>query len=241
PGTRPPAPASPVAEPEPDTGASRIPLLQWLGVRPGAPGRPARLVAAAAMFLAAAYVGGGTAYYSLHHVRVDTQLTAEPQWLMGGEATATVKVLSVEDGKPVEGADVELALLFGGQRYPLAKAKTDASGSASPTFLVPALGASGPSVLEARTSALGEQDTAQVQLGLRRQLRIHLGTDKPLYQPGQTVHIRALALQHPSQAPAANETMSLSVKDPKGNRLTLEQKVLGKFGVGSMSFDLADD
>ena len=249
--------APPELGPEPDTGARRVPLLQWLGLRPGARGRPARLLAAAAMLLASVYVGGGTAYYAFARVRVDTQLSAEQRWLAGGEATAMVRVRSVgkslasggatamvrmrsaEQDQPVEGAEVELALQCAGRLYPLGTMKTDASGVVSPTFQVPDV--SGACEVEARSRALGEQDTAKLQVRVERQFRIHLGTDKPLYQPGQTIHVRALALQHPSQAPAANEKMDLTVKDPKGNRLTLEQRVLGKFGVGSMGFELADN
>jgi len=232
--------AASAATPAPAPEQERTPALVWLGVRRGARGRVARLAAAAALLLGTLYVGAGTAYYAVAKVQVDTHLTADQRWVAGGEATALVKVLSAQDSMPVEGADVALELECGGVRHQLARAKTGAGGAVSPTFKVPDQ-ASGACNLEARSSARGERDTAALQVKVERQIRIHLGTDKPLYQPGQTIHIRALTLRYPSQAPAAGDSLVLEVKDPKGNRLTHEERKLGKFGVASLSFELADD
>jgi len=235
----PPRVAAPEAEPE-EPAPERTPVLEFIGVRRGARGRVARLAAAAAVLLTTAYVGLGSAYYAARKVRVNTQLSAEARWLAGGEASATVRVQDMAPpGAMVEGADVELALQCGELRVPLGQVKTGPGGFASPTFLVPDM--NGQCALEARTRALGEQDTARLDVAVERQFRIHLGTDKPLYQPGQTIHIRALALAHPSQAPAENLTLDFVVRDPKDNRLILEQRVLGKFGVASLPFQLADD
>ncbi|HYV44202.1 MAG TPA: MG2 domain-containing protein [Myxococcaceae bacterium] len=235
-----PRAAAPAPEPEPEEPEREgTPILELLGVRRGARGRIARLAAAAAMLLTVAYAGLGTAYYAARKVRVNTQLSAEARWLAGGDAAATVRVQDMGTGAMVEGADVELALQCGGLRTPLGTVKTGPGGVASPTFLVPDMNAA--CALEARTRALGERDLARLEVAVERQFRIHLGTDKPLYQPGQTIHIRALALQHPSQAPAENQALDFVVRDPKGNRLILEQRVLGKFGVASLPFQLADD
>lgn len=238
PGTQPRV-ASSGPEPEPEPEPRGTPVLEFLGVKRGARGRFVRLAAAAAVLLTTVYAGLGTAYYATQKVRVNTRLSAEARWLAGGDAAATVHVQNVENGAPVEGADVELALQCGDLRLPLGKVKTGPSGVAAPTFQVPDTTAR--CLLEAQARALGERDTAKLEVAVERQFRIHLGTDKPLYQPGQTIHIRALALQHPSQAPAANQTLDFTVRDPKGNRLVLEQRVLGKFGVASFPFTLAED
>jgi len=233
---RPPEPAEPEPPPEPEG----TPVLQFLGVQRGARGREGRLAVAAAVLLATAYVGLGSAYYAAHTIRLNTQLSAEARWLAGGDAAATVRVRNMETGAPVEGADVELALQCGDLHLSLGKVKTGPDGFASPTFLVPP-DTNARCSLEAKTRALGEKDTARLDVAVERQLRIHLGTDKPLYQPGQTIHVRALVLQHPSQAPAVNQSLDFTVRDPKGNRLVFEQRVLGKFGVASFPFQLADD
>ncbi len=49
--------------------------------------------------------------------------------------------------------------------------------------------------------------------------RVLLVTDKPLYQPGQLMHIRALALQAFTLHPVAGSDLTFEVEDAKGNKV----------------------
>lgn len=65
-------------------------------------------------------------------------------------------------------------------------------------------------------------------------------TDKPLYQPGQTIHIRTLTLDRASLRPAAEREMVLEVQDAEGNYLMRENLVTDAFGIASWDFPLAN-
>ena len=69
--------------------------------------------------------------------------------------------------------------------------------------------------------------------------KLLLTTDKPLYQPGQTVHIRALVLKKPRLRPLANEDFLLEVMDAKGNKVFKKSEKTNEFGIGYGTFTLA--
>ena len=71
--------------------------------------------------------------------------------------------------------------------------------------------------------------------------RIHVTTDKPIYQPSQTIHFRALALSAIQQAPASSADFTWEVFDPKGNRLFRKEGRTDSFGVAASEFPLADE
>ncbi|MBT9560386.1 MAG: hypothetical protein IV100_30455, partial [Myxococcales bacterium] len=83
--------------------------------------------------------------------------------------------------------------------------------------MVPDDAKSGALVVSARTATGGADASTDVEV--RRERRILLTTDKPLYQPGQTIHVRALAVKRPQNSPVAGEEAIFEVQDPKGNKV----------------------
>jgi len=69
--------------------------------------------------------------------------------------------------------------------------------------------------------------------------KLLLTTDKPLYQPGQTMHLRALALQSPDNRPVANTELVFEVSDGKGNKVFKKSRKTDDFGIASVDFKLA--
>jgi uncharacterized protein YfaS (alpha-2-macroglobulin family) len=65
-----------------------------------------------------------------------------------------------------------------------------------------------------------------------------VSTDKPVYQPGQTIHIRGLALDSNALAAAQDEPLTITVQDPSGNKLMREVLTTSEFGVASIDFVL---
>ena len=65
-----------------------------------------------------------------------------------------------------------------------------------------------------------------------------VSTDKPVYQPGQTLHMRVLALENVSLAAAAGQTVHVRLQDPNGAYLMDSPVVLSEWGIGSADFDL---
>jgi len=75
---------------------------------------------------------------------------------------------------------------------------------------------------------------------VKRSFRVMVSTDKPLYQPGQTIHIRSLALANADRRPVARRDVVLEVQDPKGNKVFKKKAQTSDFGLASADFQLAD-
>ena len=71
-----------------------------------------------------------------------------------------------------------------------------------------------------------------------RDSRLLLTTDKSFYQPGQTMHLRALALRRPDLAPAADQEMRVEVYDGEGNRVFKERLRTSDYGIAHTTFTL---
>ena len=69
--------------------------------------------------------------------------------------------------------------------------------------------------------------------------KLYLSTDKPLYRPGQTIHIRALALAARDLAPLEDTPITLEVLDGKGNKVFKEETSTDEFGIASLTALLA--
>ncbi|MCP5097497.1 MAG: alpha-2-macroglobulin, partial [Chloroflexi bacterium] len=65
--------------------------------------------------------------------------------------------------------------------------------------------------------------------------------DKPLYQPGQLIHLRALALSTFDLTPAAVQELQISIADGKGNTVFRETLTTSGYGVTATDFQLASE
>jgi hypothetical protein len=117
---------------------------------------------------------------------------------------------------PVEGADVEIALTGKGAAS-LFKGRTGKEGTLDASFTVPPL-EEGDYTLEVRTRSAAGEHIARQTVKLKRDYRILLVTDKPLYQPGQTMHLRALALEEMALREASGGEVCFEVEDARGTR-----------------------
>src|ERR1700726_3170634 len=70
---------------------------------------------------------------------------------------------------------------------------------------------------------------------------ILLTTEKPIYQPSQTIHVRALALDRSNHEAASNRKLTFEVEDSRGNKVFKRATQADKFGVASAEFALADE
>src|SRR6266853_899241 len=76
---------------------------------------------------------------------------------------------------------------------------------------------------------------------LEDKVSILLTTEKPIYQPGQTIHARALALDRSNYQAAANGKLTFEVEDSRGNKVFKKATQTDKFGIASAEFELADE
>lgn len=91
---------------------------------------------------------------------------------------------------------------------------------------------------------VGEGDTAELIEGtitVTRSQKILLTTDKPIYQPGQLMHLRTLALRRPDLRPDAGRSVLVEVLDAKGNKVFKKSLQTDQYGIAYTTFRLASE
>lgn len=226
---------------EPESDAPPKPgFFAWLGFLPGARFHDARLAASLAFLGCAVLLGAGQTFVSLRQVETETRIVGEQNLVPGGRAYTRIQVVNPKRGAGVEDAQVAVTLVVGTRRIPLFEGKTNAAGVAEAALEIPDE-EFGAAQLEVKTSARGEDDVVLQPVMVGRDFKVHLSTDKPLYQPGQTIHVRALALESPSLAPAKDREVVFEVHDPKGNRLSGKNLKASRFGVAAWDVELSNE
>jgi uncharacterized protein YfaS (alpha-2-macroglobulin family) len=122
----------------------------------------------------------------------------------------------------------------------LSRSVTDALGTTEARFEVPDVEPGDYDLLVAGRSAAGQDETVQ-RVRITRRYQILLTTDKPIYQPSQTMHLRALALRQPALKAVANADAIIEVRDAKGNKVLKRFVKTNDFGIAATDFVLADE
>jgi 5-hydroxyisourate hydrolase-like protein (transthyretin family) len=179
--------------------------------------------------------------------RVDEQQTivvGQTRFAPDSDASVRVVVQDFNKGQPIAGVKVKVRLkLASGEVIAVYEGETDETGSLPVSFHVPADAAAG-AVTEATLivetlSAVG-QDRVEQPITIEREYRLLLTSDKPLYQPGQVIHMRALALSTFDLTPARGATFHFLVEDAKGNKVYRKDVTASDFGIAAVDFLLAD-
>ena len=79
------------------------------------------------------------------------------------------------------------------------------------------------------------------QVRLEDKAGILLTTEKPMYQPGQTIHVRALALDRSNHEASARRKLTLKLEDARGNKVFRKATETDQFGIASAEFSLAEE
>jgi len=116
---------------------------------------------------------------------------------------------------------------------------TDEYGNAELSFVAP--DSEGSYTLHIKASAPFSVDEITERISIKRGSQIYLVTDKPIYQPEQTIYIRALALSRFHLKPVVNKEAKLQIYDARNNRVLKYITNTDSFGVFSTSFQLADE
>jgi Alpha-2-macroglobulin family/MG2 domain/Alpha-2-macroglobulin bait region domain len=174
----------------------------------------------------------------------ETALSTSTEFFAGSPAAlrcSVYGVLSLTETKPLPGAAVEVRLKAkDGKTYELYSGKTPANGIAEARFRVPPV-AAGNYVLAVHTKSERGEERLEREVRVKADPKVLLVTDKPLYQPGQVIHLRALALQAFNLTPVAGADLVFEVEDPKGNKVFKRTQRTSDFGVASIDFQLADE
>ena len=168
------------------------------------------------------------------------RLLAQNSYAAGSKASARVIATNLRTGRPLRGSVVRLELLGKGRATTLFSGRTDALGTVAAAFDLPERTYGSHELRVTALTHLGRL-TASQPVNLERRDRILLTTDKPVYQPGQTMHVRALALNGYSRQASANQPVTLEVEDGKGNRILRQRGRTDRFGIASAEFHLAEE
>lgn len=116
----------------------------------------------------------------------------------------------------------------------------DRRGSVEADFRFPAgLTGTFPVRFTAETP-LGQVETTET-VQLEDEVSVLLTSEKPVYQPSQTIHLRALALNRANHHAVAERALTFEVEDARGNRVFRKTANTDRFGVASAEFTLADE
>jgi hypothetical protein len=126
------------------------------------------------------------------------------------------------------------------QPQPLFSGRLDRRGTLDAEFKLPA-GLTGTASLHfVADTPIGSTEYTQ-SIRLDDKASILLTTEKPIYQPGQTIHIRALALDREASQAEAAHALTFEIEDPRGNKVFKKATQTDKFGIASAEFTLADE
>jgi type II secretory pathway pseudopilin PulG len=196
------------------------------------------LVAAAALVL----LGMVNLYfYNMAPSPFDLRVMGQSDLLTGADASLRVLLLDPRNAAPRPDVPVEIELVGSGQAVVrLAHFTTDQFGSGTVQMQVPNWN---PGRYKLRVTArpAGHTESIEQTVTLRRSWQLMLTSDKPVYQPGQVIHVRSLALARPQAKPVAGQEVVYSITDPKGNVIFRKRDVTSRFGISSADCPLADE
>jgi hypothetical protein len=154
----------------------------------------------------------------------------------GRESFYRVRVQDTLNNAPLEDQGVTFELLENGQVVQSQDVTTEVTGDAQVRMNVEH---PGDYQVRAHMTAHGTQtelqDPVQVVSGAGKLL---LTSDKPIYQPGQLINLRALSLGHDGNEPIASSPVTFEVEDGKGNKIFKKAVQTDDFGVAFSEFRL---
>jgi uncharacterized protein YfaS (alpha-2-macroglobulin family) len=198
------------------------------------------LLAAAAVV--AVLAAANLYYYCLAPSPYDLRVMGQADLLAGADASLRVLLVDPRDAAPWPGVPVEIDLIRPDPQavVHLASFTTDQFGSGTVRMQMPDWA---PGRYQLRVSARpgGQTEAIEQALTLRRSWQLMLSSDKPVYQPGQVIRLRSLALARPQMKPVAGATAVFSVTDPKGNVIFRKRDVTTRYGICWADCPLADE
>ncbi len=183
----------------------------------------------------------GTLSISEVLLRPVVHILGQTAYLAGGDAAVRVVVTDSQNGVIGGSSTVRIELLAPGRKPDsLFTGRLNRRGTAEAQFRFPA-GMVGECQLRyVVDTPIGSTDLNQT-VRLEDKVSVLLTTEKPIYQPGQTIHVRVLALDRANHAAAAGRKLTFEVEDSRGNKVFKKATRTDEFGIASAEFGLADE
>jgi hypothetical protein len=191
---------------------------------------------------------------------LETHVLGASSVLGASRASLRIATLDHRDRSPIRNAGVRVTLITPGgnngkegtskegtakkgtakKEITLFKGYTNRRGTVDASFAVPPLPKGTYELRVSTTSSLGT-DSFSTPLTVTDATQVLLTTDKPLYQPGQILHLRTLSLARPDLLPVAGQRLTFEVEDAKGNKVFKKEITTSKFGVAATQFVLGNE
>ena len=154
-------------------------------------------------------------------IRATHPLTLSPQPNIALEATATASI-----------DDTTNDLVVGRKHL-----VTDRNGFATLEFTAPSIPALDSVSILVDGKLANLHSSVEQEIKVPRQQSLTLTTDKPLYQPGQTVHLRLLSIDNHGHA-LAKSKLTLDVRDPDNTLVFRTEATTSHFGIASADWTI---
>lgn len=203
--------------------------------------RPVAWVGGAAVAASVLLLIGLHIYYlNLAPTPYDLQVLGQTRLLAGSTAALRVRVLNHFRGVGLAGVPVELMLQGRTGSVKLASVTTDADGYAAPRVRIPDWNEDGCQLV-VTAQPDGASETTRQTVRVERAWKLMLSSDKPVYQPGQIIRLRVLAMRSYDRKPAADRPTTFTVTDPRGNVIFKRKGTASRYGISSADCLLADE
>ncbi len=171
--------------------------------------------------------------------QLQTRLIGHRNLVAGTRPAFRVLVKDIASGRPVSDAAVQVDLVHEENVLASVAGRSDEKGEM--TAKIPLPDKPMPGAALRVTVKDKSQDTITETVNIEAPVKTLLTTDKPLYQPGQTIHIRSLSMNRATRKPVAEAEVLFEVEDAKGNKVFKKPMTTDAFGVASADFVLASE
>src|ERR1043165_1682570 len=184
---------------------------------------------------------GYSCYIGFHESEAqETILLGQSRLAAGGPASWRFLVRNRTNGRAIAKAKIGLKLRNDREVIALGTFTTGKDGTIADAVALPDLAAGDYSLVIEVRSRLG-RDQIERKVQIANPAQILLTTDKPLYQPGQIIHLRGLVCNSRTHQPLAAQPVMFEISDAKGNKVLKEEMAASPFGIVSTDFLLASE
>jgi len=178
-------------------------------------------------------------YYFIFKIdKHSTVVYANDNYIPGEYANISILSRNLE-GENLKNCKVEILIEEWNKKIKIYDGKISEKGSTVARFKMPDV-AEGKYNLQIKTISEAGESIITKQIGIYREHKILLTTDKPVYQPKQTIYIRALVLDKITDRARNKMPVTIEVTDADGTKFFKQKKLTSKFGIVSAECPLSD-
>lgn len=169
------------------------------------------------------------------------RILGQQSYLAGGQAAVRAIVTDSDDLVIPGRASLQIEFLGPGEKSRLLyRGELNRRGTTEAQFRLPRNLIGSYKLRYVADTPIGSTEFTQ-EIRLADKVSILLTTEKPIYQPGQTIHVRALALDRANHEAASRRKLTFELEDSRGNKVFKRPTETDKFGVAAAEFALADE